>query len=63
MGVRRGIQKVLVGKSEGKRMFGRPRHKWKDGIKMALQEVGLGVAQDWDRWQADVNTVMNIWDP
>jgi hypothetical protein len=24
-------------------MFGRPWHKWKDNIKMDLQEVGLGV--------------------
>jgi len=29
-----------VGKPEGKRPLGRPRHRWKDDIKMDLQEVG-----------------------
>jgi hypothetical protein len=32
----------LVGKSEGKRPLGRPRHRWEDNIKMDLQEVGCG---------------------
>ena len=41
MGVRRGAYKVLVGKPEGKRPLGRPRHRWEDNIKMN-QEVGLG---------------------
>jgi hypothetical protein len=34
--------KVLVGKPEGKRSFGRPRRRWEDNIKMDLQEVGGG---------------------
>ena len=61
MGERRGIYRVLVGKPEGKRPLGRPRHKWEDNIKMDLQEVGCGVmewielAQDTDRWRAFVN--------
>ena len=60
MGERRGIYKVLVGKSEA-----RPRHKWEDNIKMDLQEVGCGgmdwidLAQDRDRWRPCVNVVMN----
>jgi len=29
---------VLVGKPEGKRPFGRPRHRWEDNIKMDIQE-------------------------
>jgi hypothetical protein len=37
---RRGIYRVLVGKSEGKRPLGRPRHKWEYNIKMDLQEFG-----------------------
>jgi hypothetical protein len=37
-----GVQKVLVGKTEGKRPLGRPRHRWKNNIKMDLQEVGRG---------------------
>ena len=53
---RRGIHRVLVGKPEGKRSLGRPRHRWEDNIKMDLQEVGCGgmdwvkLAHDRDRW-------------
>ena len=59
---RRGIYRVLVGKTEGKR----PRHRWENNIKMDLQEVGCGgmdwieLAQDRDRWRAVVNEVMNL---
>jgi hypothetical protein len=42
-GERRGLYRVLVGKPEGKRPLGRYRHRWKDNIKMDLQEVGWGV--------------------
>jgi hypothetical protein len=31
----RNVYKILVGKSEGKRPLGRPRHRWED-IKMDL---------------------------
>jgi hypothetical protein len=34
MGERRGVYRVLVGKPEGKRPPGRPRHRWEDNIKM-----------------------------
>ena len=40
------MHKVLVGKPEGKRPLGRPRHRWDDKIKMELQEVGGGYG-DW----------------
>jgi hypothetical protein len=33
---------VLVGKPEGKRPLGRPRHRWEDNINMDLQKVGWG---------------------
>jgi hypothetical protein len=65
-GERRGVYRVLVGKPEGKRPLGRPRHRWKDNIKMDLQEIGCGgmdwieLAQDRERWQALVNTAMNL---
>jgi hypothetical protein len=36
----RGVYRILVGKSEGKRPLGRPRHIWEDNIKMDLQDVG-----------------------
>jgi hypothetical protein len=39
-GERRGINRVLVGKPEGKRPLGRPRLRWEDNIRMDLQEVG-----------------------
>jgi hypothetical protein len=29
-----------MGKPEGKKPLGRPRHRWEDNIKMDLQEVG-----------------------
>jgi hypothetical protein len=38
-GERRGAYKALVGKPEGRRPLGRPRHRWEDSIKMDLQEV------------------------
>ena len=66
MGEKRGVYRVLVGKPEGKRPLGRPRHRWEDNIKMDLQEVGCGgmdwieLAQDRDRWQPLVNVVANF---
>jgi hypothetical protein len=42
MGEERTVYKVLVGKSEGKRPLRRPRHRWKDGIRMYLREIGWG---------------------
>jgi len=66
MGERRGVYRVLVGKSEVKRPLGRPRCRWEDNIKLDLQEVGCGgldwieVAQDRVRWRALVNAVMNL---
>ena len=46
MGESRGVYRVLVGKPEGKRPMGRPRPKWEDDIKMAVQEVGVGDGLD-----------------
>jgi hypothetical protein len=42
-GGRKGVYRILVGKPEGRRQFGRPRRRWKDNIKMDLQEVGYGL--------------------
>jgi hypothetical protein len=39
---RRGIYRVVVGKTEGKRPIGRSRNRWEYNIKMDLQEVGCG---------------------
>jgi hypothetical protein len=32
-----------MGKPEGKRTLGRSRGRWKNGIRMDLREIGLGV--------------------
>ena len=62
----RGVYRCLVGKPEGQRQLGRPRSRWKDNIKMDLQEVGCGVmdsnemAQDRDRWRSFVKSVMPL---
>jgi hypothetical protein len=40
---RREMYKVLVGKSEGKRPFERPRHRWEYGIRKDLTEISLCV--------------------
>jgi len=66
MGDRRGVFRVLVGKTEGKRPLRRPRRRWEDNIKMDIQEVGYGcrdwieVAQDRDKWRGLVYAVMNL---
>jgi len=49
MGEDRGVHRMLVGKPEGKRPLGRPRHRWEDNIKMDLQEVGGGRGWSWLR--------------
>jgi hypothetical protein len=60
------VYRVLVGKPEGKRPFGRPRRRWEDNIKMDLQEVGYGGvdrierAQGTDSWRTLVNAVTNF---
>ena len=66
MGEEKGLYRVLVGKPEGKRPLGRPRHRWVDNIRMDLQEVEcwymdwIRLAQDRDRWRTLVSAVMNL---
>jgi len=58
-----------MGKLEGRRPMGSPRHRWVDNIRLDLEELGcgymdwIGVAQDRDRWRMLVNAVMNLWAP
>jgi hypothetical protein len=67
MGEERNVYKVFVGKPEGKRPLGRPRHRWEDGTRMDLREIGFGgvdwirLSQDRDQWRAVVSAVMNLW--
>jgi len=66
MGERKGSYKVLVGKLDGKRPLGSPRHRWEDNIKMDLQEAGCGdmdwieLAQYRDRWRVIIKALMNL---
>ena len=66
MGERRGNYRVLVGKPEGERPQGRPRHRWEANIRMDLQDVGCGgidwmeLAEDRNRWRLLVKVVMNL---
>jgi len=46
MGESNGVYRVLVGKFEGRKPLGRPRRRWKENIKMDLQEVGCK-GMDW----------------
>jgi hypothetical protein len=64
----RKVYRVLVGKPETKRPLERPMHRWKDGIKMDLREIGWGEGVEWiyltqdrDCWWALVYVVMNLW--
>jgi hypothetical protein len=41
-GEKRGAYRILVGRPEGKRLFGRPWHRWEDNMKLYLQELGWG---------------------
>jgi hypothetical protein len=62
----RGVYKILVGRTKGKRPLGRLRRSWEDNIKMDLGETGIDrtswihLAQDRVQWRAFVNTVMNL---
>jgi hypothetical protein len=57
-GARRGVCRVLAGKSKGRRPLERPRRIWENNLKKEIQEFGCGLvdcielAQDRDRWRA-----------
>jgi hypothetical protein len=66
-GEERKVYKVLLGKPERKRPFGRPRHRWENGILVNVGEivwrgavVCIQLAKDRDQWRAVVNAVMNL---
>jgi hypothetical protein len=64
-GERSSLYRVLLGKPEAKRPLVCPKYRWKDNIKMDVQELGCGVmywidlAQDRGSWRALVNAVTN----
>jgi len=65
IGEMRNAYKMLIGKPEGKRPLGRPRHKWEYNSRMTLREIGwenvgwIHLPQN-DMWRYLVNTVMNL---
>jgi hypothetical protein len=55
-------ERVLLGKSEGKRPLGRHTRRWDDNIKLS-EVVGtdwINLAQDRHSWQALVNAIMSL---
>jgi hypothetical protein len=56
----------LVGKSERRRPFGKPRRRWEDNIRMDIRKIGcegvdwIHLAQDRDQLLAVVNTVIEL---
>ena len=64
---KRDVYRVLVGKSEGLRLLGRPRFIGKDNIRIDLKQTGcesvdgIGLAEDRNKWQAVVNMILKLW--
>jgi hypothetical protein len=48
MGEMRGAYRILVGRSEGKVLLGRPRDRWEDNIKLIFQKL------DGDAWTGSI---------
>lgn len=61
MGETRNSCRILVEKPEGKRPLGKPRHVWKDNIKLGIIEIGcegmdwIHLAQKRVQWRALLN--------
>jgi hypothetical protein len=55
-GEKRNVYRLLVGKPEGKRPVGRPRHRWVHNIKTDIREIRwggvdlIGLDQGRDKW-------------
>jgi hypothetical protein len=61
-GEKRNMYRLLMGKPEGNRQLGRPRHRWVDNIQVDLGEIEwrkgvhwIGMAQ-----RRDTSAVMNL---
>jgi transcription termination factor 2 len=63
---KRNVYMLLVGKPDGKRPLGRPRHRRMANIKVDLVEIGqggvdwIGLAQDMENWKGLVNEIMKV---
>jgi hypothetical protein len=62
MGRGRGVYGILMGKHEGKRPLGRPRHRWEDNIRINLREIVIDgvnwirLAQDRVQWRFHIES-------
>ena len=62
----RSAFKILTGKPTGKIPLGRSRRRWKDNIRMDLEEIGINAGnwvdsvQDRDYWRAVVNVALEL---
>jgi hypothetical protein len=65
MGEGRGINRILVGRPEGKKPLERPKCRWENNINIDFREIGIDganwirLSQDMVRCRAFVNTVLN----
>jgi hypothetical protein len=63
---RTGAYRNMVGRPEGRRPLGRPRHRWDNNIKVDVEEVGWGgmdwiaVAQERDRLYGTCKSMVYI---
>ena len=66
VGYNSNVFKILTGQPTGKRLLGRPRHRWEGNIRMDLEEIGINAgnfvdsAQDRDYWGALLNAALNL---
>jgi hypothetical protein len=66
MGKGRSVYRVLVGRTEGKRLLGRPRRRWEDKIKLDLRKIEIEganwsqLAQDRIQWWDFVNMLKSL---
>jgi hypothetical protein len=57
---------ISVGRPEGRKLLGKPVHRWEDSVKMDLRKIGIyganwmQLAQDRAWWQIFLNTMMNL---
>lgn len=64
MGDKKNAERIWEGKLKGQRPLGRPRHIYKDNIKMDLKQWETysldSSSSNRDTWHAVVNTVMKF---
>ena len=61
----RSAFKILTGKPTGKRLFGKPRLRWEENIRMDIEEISINTnwvdsVQDRDCWRPLVNAALNL---